>query len=403
MHLTRQDRASGLLTKTGPRGDHRRDTVLRILTDLFVIEGGRQSAAERASNEELMINLVGEAGQVVRQEIAERLACHQNPPRQLVRALAGEDITVARSLLRHSPALSDEDLAEIVLTTTVEHARAAAARPAFGAALSDAIIATEDTEAILTMLRNPYAALSADGIRQLCRAAGSDEAIAEALLNRDNLEPAMLADLFWYASSADREAILEALSEQAAWPAEQPRLNAPLRRVDAASLKLAQEGFSKILLAGRIDDFRDLFGRAMGITPALAARIMKDESGEPFAITCRAAGFSMSTYTTLLILYNPAVGQSVQRVFALGSIYERIPQALAWRLLEAWSAKMATRRAEPAATGERSPAPLRGAIHEPVGVRTERAADSYAAARGGQRARLPFSRPADRSSGGSAA
>ena len=400
MHLTRQDKVSGLLTKAGPRGDHRRDTVLRVLTDLFVNDGARQSAAERQSNEELMINLVGEAGQVVRQEIAERLACHQNPPRRLVRALAAEDITVARALLRHSPALSDEELAEIVLTTTLEHARAAAARPAFGAALSDAIIAIEDSEATLTMLRNPYAALSADGVRRLCRAAGSDDAIAEALLKRNNLEPAVLADLFWYATSENREAILEQLSEQAVWPAEQPRLDAPLRRVDAASLKLAQEGLSKILLARRIDDFRDLFGRAMGITPALAARIMKDEAGEPFAIACRAAGFSMSAYTTLLILYNPAVGQSVQRVFALGGIYERIPQALAWRLLEAWSAQMGNRE-QPADIREESPAPLGGALHEPVAMRTERSAATYSAARGGPRTRTPTPRPAERSSGGS--
>jgi uncharacterized protein (DUF2336 family) len=374
--------------------------VLRILTDLFVIDGERQSAAERETNEELMINMVGEAGQVVRQEIAERLACHQNPPRRLVRALAAEDITVARPLLRHSPALSDEELAEIVLTTTVEHARAAAARPAFGTALSDAIVAMEDTEATLAMLRNPYAALSADGIRRLCRAAGSDDVIAEALLKRDNLEPAALASLFWHATSENREAILERLSEQAVWPAEQPRLNAPLRRVDAASLKLAQEGFSKILLAGRIDDFRDLFGRAMGIAPALAARIMKDEAGEPFAIACRAAGFPMATYTTLLILYNPAVGQSVQRVFALGGIYERIPPALAWRLLEAWSAKIAARE-QPAGIGEQSPARL-GGVYEPVAMRTERTAATYAAARGGQRTRAPLPRPAERSSGGSA-
>ncbi|HSM19041.1 MAG TPA: DUF2336 domain-containing protein [Hyphomicrobiales bacterium] len=344
-----------------------------------------------------MIGLVGEAGQVVRQEIAERLACHQNPPRRLVRALAAEDIAVAKPLLRHTPALSDEELAEIVLTTSLDHARAAAARPAFGAALSDAIIALEDPEAILTLLRNPYAALSAAGIQRLCRLARSEKAIAEALLARNNLQPPVLASLFWQATSEGREVILEERSAQAVWADEQPRLNAPLRRVDAADLKLAQEGFSKILLAGRVDDFRDLFGRAMGITPALADRIMKDESGEPFAIACRAAGFPMSTYTTLLILYNPAVGQSVQRVFALGSIYERIPQALAWRLLEAWSVQMRD-DAPPADSREQSSAALRGAVHDPVGMRTERSSATYSASRAGQRPRLPAARPAQRSS-----
>lgn len=393
MGLTRQNEVSGGPGAAGVRSGRRRDTVLRLLTDLFVLDGERQSAAERDSNEELMIELAGKAGVVVRQEVAERLACHNNPPRRLVRALAEDDIVVAGPLLRHSPALSEEELASIVLTTSVGHARAAAARPAFGAALSDAIIATEDPEAILTMLRNSCVTLSADGVRRLCRVAGANGAVVEALLKRGDLEPAALADLFWSAASQSREAILKRLAAQAVWPARPPRLNAPLRGVDAEDVKLAQEGLTKILLAGHVDDFRDLFRRAMGLTPELAARIMKDEGGEPFAIACRAAGFSLAAYTTLLILYNPAVGQSVQRVFALGGIYETIPQPLAWRLLEAWSAGARDK-------GQGRSA-LRGAVHEPVAVRTERSVETYAASRGGGRARTPMPRPAQRSAGGS--
>jgi len=393
MHLTRLDNVSGLPGAAGIWSGHRRDTMLLILADMFAVHGERQSAAERANNEELMIRLAGEAGLVVRQEVAERLARHQKPPRRLVRALAEDNIVVAKPLLRHSPALSDEELALIVLTTTVEHARAAAERPAFGAALGDAIVATEDREAILTILRNPYAALSQDGIRRLCRTASGVQDIVEALLKRDNLEPAVLAELFWYATSQSREAILVRLSAQALWPAEQPRLNAPLRQANAANLKMAEEGLSKLLLGRRIDDFRKLFSRAMGIGPSLSARIMKDDSGEPFAIACRAAGFSMAAYTTLLILYNPAVGQSVQRVFALGSIYETIPRALAWHLLEAWSARMGDRAQTAVA--------LREAIHEPLAIRSERSANGYTRGRDGNRTRMPTARPFERFAGGS--
>lgn len=388
MHLTRQHNVPSLPGAARTWGGHRRDTMLLILADMFAIHGERQSASERANNEELMVRLAGEAGLVVRQEVAERLAHHQKPPRRLVRALAEDDIVVARPLLRHSPALNDEELALIVLTTTIEHARAAAERPAFGAALGDAIVATEDHQAILTMLRNPYATLSQDGIRRLCRTAGGVQDIVEALLRRDNLEPAVLADLFWYAASQGREAILKRLSAQALWPVEQPHLNSPLRHADSANLKMAEEGLSKLLLGGRIDDFRNLFSRAMGIGPSLATRIMKDGSGEPFAIACRAAGFSMAAYTTLLILYNPAVGQSVQRVFALGSIYETIPRALAWHLMDAWSARMGDAAHLTFA--------LREAVHEPLGIRTERGANGHTMARDGNRARTPKAQPLER-------
>jgi uncharacterized protein (DUF2336 family) len=393
MHLTRIGNVPGMPGAAGTWGGQRRDTMLLVLADMFAVHGERQSAQERANNEELMVRLAGEAGLVVRQEVAERLARHRNPPRRLVRLLAEDEIVVAKPLLRHSPALSDEDLALIVLTTTIEHARAAAERTAFGAALGDAIVATEDQEAILTMLRNPYATMSQDGIRRLCRTASGVQDIVDALLKRDNLEPAVLADLFWYATSASREAILLRLSAHALWPAEQRRLNAPLRQADAANLKMAEEGLSKLLLGRRIDDFRNLFSRAMGIGPLLAARIMKDDGGEPFAIACRAAGFSMAAYTTLLILYNPAVGQSVQRVFALGGISETIPRALAWHLLEAWSARMGE--------GARAAIGLREAIHEPLAIRSERGVSGHALSRDGNRGRVPKARSFERSAGGS--
>lgn len=391
MHFTRTDIAPGGPGATATWESHRRDALLLILADLFVTHGERQSEKERESNEKLMIGLAAEAGLVMRQEIAERLACHERPPLRLVRELAEDDIAVAGPLLRHSPALGDEELAEIVLTTTVEHARATAERSAFDAVLGDAIIAIEDPEAILTMLRNPYAAFSEHGARRLCRLAGDIQGVVEALVKRDDLEMAALAELFWHAASDSREAILKRLSGQTWWPGDYPRLDAPLRYADEENLKMAEEGLARLLLGRRIDDFRTLFRRAMGIAPALAERIMQDDSGEPFAIACRAAGFSMSAYTTLLILYNPAVGQSVKRVFALGTVYETIPQALAWHLLEAWNAKFGD-RAKPAFA-------LREGIHEPHAVRTERTAGGYAPGREGNRPRMPVALPLERLAG----
>ena len=402
MNLNRQDKVSGPSEAVGTSGAHRRNMVLRVLTDLFVTDGERQTAAEREINAELMVNLASEAGLVIRQEVAERLAYHPDPPRQLVGLLAADDIVVARPLLRHSPALSDEDLAQIILTTTIEHGRAVASRPALGVAVSDAIIAIEDAEAALTMLRNPHTALSGEGIRRLGRVARSDAAMVEALLARDNLEPAVLADLFWHTTSGNREAIFARLNADADWPSEQLPINAALRRANAESRKIVQEGLSKIMLARRIDDFRDLFGRAMGITPALSERIIKDEGGEPFAVACRAAGFTHEAYSTLLILYNPVVGRSVQRVFALGSIYEKIPGALAWRLLEAWNA-VTRERERPASVPWQGSVALRSAIHESYAVRTDRSDTTYSASRGAKRALPPLRRPAKRSAGGSGA
>jgi len=403
MQFTQQDTVSSA-SRTAARGVHRRDMVLRILTDLFVVDGERQSEAQRKTNEDLMINLARESGSVIRREVAERLACHANPPRRLVRMLAADEIAVAAPLLRHSRALSDADLALIVLTGSVEHGRAVALRPALGAAVTDAIIAIEDAQAVSAMMRNPYAVLSEDGIRQLCRDGGDMAATVDALMTREHLQPEVMAGLFWHTAGANREVILARLTlrdAQAAWPDGLPRLNGALRSAGAADLQAAQEGLCKILLARRVDAFRDLFARALGVKPALGERIMQDEGGEAFAVACRAAGFSAEAFTSMLILYNPVVGKSVERVFAIGGAYDGIPRALAWRLLEAWNEKArdGDREREPAAA--RAEAPLRGAIHEAYAVRTERSAATYAAARGRPRPDAALPRPGQRSTGGS--
>lgn len=381
-------------------GVHRRNTVLRILTDLIVMEADRHDGGDAAAQEELMIALIEEAGTVMHQEIAQRIALLKSPPRRLVNVLVRKDFEVAAPLLRQSAGLGDEELAEIVLTTSLDHARAIAALPAPGPATVDAIVAIEDREAILLLLRNESVRPSPDAAQELFRQAKTDPAIARALIGCQGLPARMLTELYWHASSIQRGQILTRLRMEMAggtWGRTdapgQAHLAAPLVRTDSKTRAAALDGFSAILRAGRTDAFRELFGRAAGLSAGLAARIVADESGEPFAIACRALGISAERFGELVILYNPSVGRSVNRVFALGKAYDQLPVDLAVRLVESWNAPAAApARPEPAA------APLRGPIHEAYAVRTGRSAATYASSQG-RRAEPAVRRPAERGSG----
>lgn len=380
-------------------GVHRRNTVLRILTDLIVMDASRRDSKEAAAQEELIIALSEEAGTVMHQEIAQRLATLRSPPRRLVSLLVHKDFSVAAPLLRHSGALDDEEQAEIVLTTSLDHARAIAALPSPGPATIDAVVALEDTEAILLLLRNESVRPSAEAARQLYRLAKSDPGIARALIGCQALPPAMLADLYWHASSLQRDHILTRLRMEmtsGAWArpdkAGQAARPAPLARADARTRNAALDGFSAILRAGRHDAFGELFGRAAGIAPDLAARIIADDGGEPFAITCRALGIPAERFGELVLLYNPTVGRSVNRVFALGKAYGQIPADLAQGLLESWN------RPVDAPARLAAPEAARRPAHEGYAVRTGRSAATYAA--GQARRPAPVARrPAERGSG----
>lgn len=364
MHSTQQDRISGLLDVVGLGGPNRRDTVLRILTDLFILDGERQSPTEREMHEQLMLNMAAEAGMVMRRELAERLAPHPHPPGKLMRMLARDDIDVARPLLRHSTALDDATLSEIVNTTTPDHVYAIAERAVLGPRTCDAIIVNGDRSALIQICRNPLAALSSDSIKSLSKLAAQDPSIATALLARKDLRPELMIGLFWQADSERRRTVLAKLGEMeggpGTWRQGIPPLKAPIRQADTAARKAVQEGLAAILVARRSDEFRAMFAQVLGIKPSLARRIMNDVGGEPFAVACRAIGFTLETFTTMVILYNPAVGQSVERVYGLGNLFNKIPDSVAWHLLEAWN--LASKEEKPA---DAMPVmALREAIHD---------------------------------------
>lgn len=407
MNFSQPSRAAA--DRGGAHGRQRRDSVLRVLTDLFVLEGDRQAPDERERQEGLMIALASEAGQVMRQEVAERLAGLAEPPKRLVQMLARDDIAVAAPLLRHCEALEDRAVAEIVLTTTVKHARAAAARSNPGIATAEAIVAIEDPMAILDLIKNTNVILSKASLEKLCRLARKDGEIATALLARGAMPPLAAASLYWTADSQRRAAILERLEAQDNWPADLNAHKAPMRLADAESRNAAHRGLISIIKAGRTDDFRTLFSRAIGLEPALAERMFADKGGEPFTIACAAAGFSEQDFATLLLLHNSEVGSSVQRVFALRKMFAGLDRDFSWIMLDAWNASL--RRKPPAGEAdiaEQAPAArqetekLRGAVYEAVGVRSERVSaqpPARPAPRGGDLAAL---RPGsgERSAGG---
>jgi hypothetical protein len=294
--------------------------------------------------------------------------------------LARDDIAVAAPLLRHCEALDDAAIAEIVLTTTVKHARAASARTTPGIATAEAIVATEDPMAILNVINNTDVILSKAALEKLCRLARREGNIASALLARGAMPPMAAATLYWSADSQRRTAILKRLEGEKNWPSGLETRKAPMRVADGKSREAAHRGLISILKAGRNEEFRSLFGRAMGLEPVLANRILTDAGGEPFALACAAAGFSEPDFGTLVLLYNSEVGSSVQRVFALRSMFGALKEDLAWNILDAWNASQRRKAAASEALPEETPreqpesAQLRGAVYEAVGVRAERVA-----------------------------
>jgi Uncharacterised protein conserved in bacteria (DUF2336) len=134
-----------------------------------------------------------------------------------------------------------------------------------------------------------------------------------------------LAAQFFRASSNERRLILtnlDAAAEAAASPA--PTSAETIRRLEAAAL------------TRNTHEFTGLLERALNIGHDTAARIVRDHSGEPIVVAAKALGMKAAVLQRILLFLDPAIGQSVKRVFDLAELYDEITPAGAARMLAIW-------------------------------------------------------------------
>jgi hypothetical protein len=135
-----------------------------------------------------------------------------------------------------------------------------------------------------------------------------------------------LADLFFAAGAEERRLILTSLDAVAPSMARQrpPVSGDVIGHLETAALQRSTPEVCRRL------------ERALGITYALAERIVHDPSGEPIVVAARALGMKTAVLQRILLFLNPQVGQSVQRVYDLARLYDEITPAAAERMLAIW-------------------------------------------------------------------
>ena len=135
-----------------------------------------------------------------------------------------------------------------------------------------------------------------------------------------------LTDLFFSSSSEDRRLILLYLDAAATTSV---RLPAP------ASADVIK-GLENAALARNTHEFSRVLERALRLPRGLGDRIAADASGEPIVVAAKALGMKAAVLQRVLLFLNPAVGQSVQRVYDLADLYDELTREAAERMLTIW-------------------------------------------------------------------
>ncbi|HEY1941590.1 MAG TPA: DUF2336 domain-containing protein [Roseiarcus sp.] len=139
--------------------------------------------------------LLDDPSAMVRRALAEALASAAEAPRHIVLALACDQSEVASVILCRSPALADAELVDCAAMGDAIAQAAIAARPRLGAGVAAALAEIGARDAVLALVDNLEAALSAGSLWRIFERFGEDAELREALLARAWLPPALRNEL----------------------------------------------------------------------------------------------------------------------------------------------------------------------------------------------------------------
>jgi len=151
---------------------------------------------------------------------------------------------------------------------------------------------------------------------------------------------AELNELFFAASTDERRLILLNLPY------------APLRLATRVPPAVARESIHRLeaaALGHNTEVFARELERTLGISRETARRVIDDPSGEPIVVAAVVLGMKAAVLQRILLCLNPAIGQSVQRVYELALLYEEIDPEAALRLLAIWQQSHPARKPKPVA------------------------------------------------------
>ncbi len=172
-----------------------------------------------------------------------------------------------------------------------------------------------------------------------------------------------LTELFFSASAEERRLILVHLDVVAepgpqrwAAPAE-----AVIRRLENTALER------------NVIEFARMLERGLSVSRELALRIVHDPSGEGIVVAAKSLGMKADVLQRILLFLNPAIGQSVERVFELSQLFDDITWSAAEHMVAIWREKgerLRPRHAPVLWDDERSNARSRATPARHLGART---------------------------------
>ncbi|AWM06571.1 DUF2336 domain-containing protein [Bradyrhizobium symbiodeficiens] len=140
-------------------------------------------------------------------------------------------------------------------------------------------------------------------------------------------DAAEIHDMFFRAGASERALILHNLAQT-------PLKAAP--RIPTARARRAFQILEMAAIAGDVENFTLELGDSLILPSRVAAQIVDDAGGEALAVAARALDMPSPNFQRILLFFKPEIGNSVNEVYRLSRLYDRLSDRSALVMLAAW-------------------------------------------------------------------
>lgn len=336
-----------------------KNSIFETIQGLFLQKKDTLSERERSLMGNILRQLIHDVEMSVRKDVASRLAKLDDVPRELVLALANDEIEVAQPLLIDCTVLHDADLIEIVRHRTQAHQLAIAMRKSLSEDVSQSLVDTDDVDVITKLIENEDARISESLMEYLVAESKHVDSFQNPLVSREDMPANLARKMYWWVSAAVRQHIVENFRvdpteidnsiedvvenqiETDATSSDKPSKAARAAREIDKQGKLTEEFLVNLLKDGEVSLFEASFARATEMPIKLVRRMLYEPGGEGLAMACKAGGFSAEMFTSLYRLTrNASTGQEPideREMVRLTDFYDCMRAASVQALVKRWN------------------------------------------------------------------
>lgn len=300
-----------------------RRALTRRLIDVVGMPESLVSNQERRVASDLLFDILRDSDADLRRKAAVRFAHLNQGPKNVLRMLARDEISIAKPLLADCKSFDSVDLLHIISGVTQDHRVLIAQREHVDPVVAEALASHGEHPVIEALLRNANAALPDTAVERIVDMSRGAGKYIGLLLKRPEVRPANAFLMFWWAShderiqilrrfAIERSVLLETAADLFRTAAEESWTDPMVLRTlmlierrqrdrraiaDSAfeNLERAIEDAAADLTPERIEEISIL----SGVRPATGALIFKDHGAEALAVFCKATGLKRPYFEKL--------------------------------------------------------------------------------------------------------